>query len=448
MRYLNTLTFLAFVIIGAMPLKPLLAASINGQAVSVQGEPLPGVLVVAAHSATEFGGVARTDDAGRFVIEDLPFGAYSVVATKRGYGTQVLDYELQTDQNVPLVLRLARIAGLQEDDGSYPQPRNYTTVKVFYGTDRQSGSPSDYGPRRGTLAMGSCEVTIPRDHKMGELESRSIWRFEFRPDPEKHVTLLKVTPSSEDEFRSELRSTISASTSKSAFVFIHGYNVSFEDAARRTAQLAYDLGFDGAPIFFSWPSNGRIVDYLGDEDNAAWAVPHLAQFLTLIAQQSGANTVHLIAHSMGNRVLASSLADMADKIAANGAPKFEQIALVAPDIDAQIFRRDIVPRLVPTGQRVTLYASTKDNALLLAKKIRAGYPRAGDLNDGPFVMNGVDTIDVSAIDTSLLGHSYYADNETIIADLFYLIREGLEPSRRARLRAKMFGAQRYWQFVR
>jgi esterase/lipase superfamily enzyme len=36
---------------------------------------------------------------------------------------------------------------------------------------------------------------------------------------------------------------------KDAFVFIHGYNVSFEDAARRTGQFAYDLKFVGAPIF-------------------------------------------------------------------------------------------------------------------------------------------------------------------------------------------------------
>ena len=26
-------------------------------------------------------------------------------------------------------------------------------------------------------------------------------------------------------------------------VFVHGYNVGFEDAARRAAQLAYDLNF-------------------------------------------------------------------------------------------------------------------------------------------------------------------------------------------------------------
>jgi esterase/lipase superfamily enzyme len=40
---------------------------------------------------------------------------------------------------------------------------------------------------------------------------------------------------------------------KQAFVFVHGFNVSFENALRRTAQIAYDLNFDGAPFLFSWP---------------------------------------------------------------------------------------------------------------------------------------------------------------------------------------------------
>jgi esterase/lipase superfamily enzyme len=40
------------------------------------------------------------------------------------------------------------------------------------------------------------------------------------------------------------------------FYNVHGYNVSFDDAALRTAQLAYDLTFDCPAAFFSWPSKG------------------------------------------------------------------------------------------------------------------------------------------------------------------------------------------------
>jgi Alpha/beta hydrolase of unknown function (DUF900) len=34
---------------------------------------------------------------------------------------------------------------------------------------------------------------------------------------------------------------VAASPSRDAFIFVHGYNVSFPDAARRTAQIAFDL---------------------------------------------------------------------------------------------------------------------------------------------------------------------------------------------------------------
>ena len=47
---------------------------------------------------------------------------------------------------------------------------------------------------------------------------------------------------------------------KQVFVFVHGFNVSFENALRRTAQIAYDLNFDGAPFLFSWPSGDGMLE--------------------------------------------------------------------------------------------------------------------------------------------------------------------------------------------
>jgi esterase/lipase superfamily enzyme len=65
---------------------------------------------------------------------------------------------------------------------------------------------------------------------------------------------------------------VNKSGKKSAFIFVHGYNVTFEDAARRTAQMSYDLSFDGAPVFYSWPSQGSLGDYLKDGSCAKFPV--------------------------------------------------------------------------------------------------------------------------------------------------------------------------------
>lgn len=155
-----------------------------------------------------------------------------------------------------------------------PAERNYAVVKVFFATDRgRTGSDElahVYGTTRGELSYGTCKESIPRDHRMGELEAPSIWRLQFRKDPEKHVVLLDVSTRKRARYFQDLASRIAASARKQAFIFVHGYNVSFEDAARRTAQIAYDLGFDGAPMFYSWPSAGKALGYPSDEDNVDW----------------------------------------------------------------------------------------------------------------------------------------------------------------------------------
>ena len=164
-----------------------------------------------------------------------------------------------------------------------------------------------YGPLRGEFVLGTCSVSIPKDHQVGRLEAPSILRFEFRPNPDRHVVLLDVRSQDADEFYRDLRACVGRSPRKEAFVFVHGYNVAFDDAVRRTAQIAYDLKFEGAPIFYSWPSQGQAcrVHRRRDErrmDRAApEAIPHR------LAEQSGAEQVHLIAHSMGNRALTTAL---------------------------------------------------------------------------------------------------------------------------------------------
>jgi len=63
------------------------------------------------------------------------------------------------------------------------------------------------------------------------------------------------------------------------------------------------------------------------------------------------------------------------------------------------------------------------------------------------ILPGIDTIDVSNVDTDLLGHSYYGDNRSVLSDLFNLIRLGAPPELRFGLRPEMHGSARYWIFA-
>lgn len=304
-----------------------------------------------------------------------------------------------------------------------------------------------YGDGRGTLDFGSCDVSIPKQHVAGELESPSMLRLEFREDPLKHVVLLKVEPEPADEFYANLRDRVAKSKENSALVFIHGYNVTFEDAARRTAQIAYDLKFGGVPIFYSWPSQGKLLDYAVDETNAVWTVAHLRQFLADVARQSGAKQIHLIAHSMGNRALTGALRDLASQRTDAAPPQFDQVLLTAPDIDADVFKNDIAPAITKTAERVTLYASSNDAALLLSKKLH-GYPRAGEAGRDIVIVPGMDTVDVTAVDTSLLGHSYYGDSGSVLSDFVEVLQDAKPADERKWLRPEYLGASKYWVFQR
>ena len=188
----------------------------------------------------------------------------------------------------------------------------------------------------GELYYGRCEVSIPKIHKIGKLETPSILRLEFCPNPKKHIILAKTHSLPENIFFELLRSSVAKSAAKDAFVFVHGYNVSFEDAARRTGQIAYDLDFVGAPISYSWPSNGNTADYLKDETNITWSTPHFERFLALLAQKSGAERIHIIAHSMGNRAVCDALKALSYD--STSQLKFNHLVLAAPDIDADTFK--------------------------------------------------------------------------------------------------------------
>jgi esterase/lipase superfamily enzyme len=237
---------------------------------------------------------------------------------------------------------------------------------------------------------------------------------------------------------------VGQSTEKEALVFVHGFNTDFESAARRTAQIAYDLGFEGAAVLYSWPSQGKIglVDYNKDSRNAELSVPRFNEFLSRLASQTGVRRIHVIAHSMGNRVAVHALA--ASRPA--NSPRIQQLALLAPDIDAQEFRRLSIA-LKSSADHVTLYASSRDEALKVSESL-AGYPRAGEGAPNIVVIPGIDTVDASAVDTSILGllHSYFADNQTILSDLFYLIRGNL-PTNRVRLQMRQTASGNYWAFV-
>lgn len=322
-------------------------------------------------------------------------------------------------------------------------------VRIFYATDRKRdeliASAVYLGDRceSETLELGTCDIAIPKNHQVGKLEIEKWWSFAFH-GKDSFFELLDTSPSENEAlFYAQLKACAANSAENDIFVFIHGFNVSFEKGALQTAQLAYDLGFKGAPILYSWPAGGNVINYGGDAESVNWSMPHLKAFLKDIKRRAGVGRINLIAHSMGNRAMARCLKEMS----AEGMDEdfgLRQIIMAAPDIDLREFLQ-IAEQINGTAERITLYASAKDKALILSKTLHSGYSRAGEAGENMVLVDGIDTIDASNVDTSFLKHSYFSE-KTVVSDICDLIPQGLAPALRNGLRAKRNAKREYWEF--
>ena len=317
----------------------------------------------------------------------------------------------------------------------------YAAVRLLYATDRRpTGATAPglaYGvDRNREVSYGRCDVSIPKGHGRGRLESPVLG---LSPNPEEHVAILGVPPAIEgDAFVQTLREQVQKSPRREVFVFVHGYYTSFSDSVRLTAQIAHDADFDGVAIAYSWPSEAWLVGYLIDGVNAEWTVPHLTEFLRLLTSESGAEHIHIMAHSMGTRALVTAIRELARDRPADAPPLFDRVVLCAADIDVEIFERDYAPHVAASAQCVTIYVSTADWALGGSQRAHK-YGRLGltgpTESDAAWI-GKVDVIDATAVDKGVVGHVYYSRSPTVLKDLAGVLRgetpeqRGLRPSGR------------------
>ncbi len=319
-----------------------------------------------------------------------------------------------------------------DDSASVAADEGYSLVKIYYATNRlrtEATRPSDvYGASRGPLDYGTAMVSVPKIHRPGALEAPSIFSFDVVEDPQRHLILKTVTPSDQQTVFSEMRSQLAGSGSDEAFVFVHGFNVTFADAARRTAQIAHDMSFDGLPILYSWPSQGNMLGYLADGAVVQLSGRLLSEFLEQVVADSGARRIHLVAHSMGNRALTEALELFALRHKGEP-PAFDQVLFTAPDLDAGLFA-NMVETIRPAVTRMTLYTSKNDWALRVSNQLNGGAPRAGEGADGVLMPRVVDSIDMSVLGEDMLAHSYFADDTSALTDILSLFWRDAPPQRR------------------
>lgn len=324
--------------------------------------------------------------------------------------------------------------------------KNHISYPVLYGTNRKADRDEDgtlffNHERDNKLNLGQCHISIPKTHKLADIEKKSWWNPFGGDNPDKYFTLLDNTQIDQAPFLKLVSERIGESDEKDVLLFIHGFNVEYMEAMFRTAQLGYDLNFGGAVTAFTWPSNGTGSGYIIDTDSARLSGTYLKHYIRLILEQNKPQKLHILAHSMGNVVLAEALSQLTNEGSFPN-PAIQQIVLAAPDLDKDIFLTQILP-VIKDKSRFTLYASDGDYALKLSRTIRKGLSnRLGEGGDRLVITEGVDSIDASDTDGDMIGHSYFGESPAVVKDILNVFK-GVLPSKRS-LKSRKKDGQTYW----
>lgn len=320
-------------------------------------------------------------------------------------------------------------------------------VPVYYGTDRivdDVDDPGDYyGAEHAAPSYGVATVALST-RKQGNTEFADWTRWAPRPDARNRNELLRVEPLELSAYRQRLGND-ARSNERAIVVYIHGYARKFEEVAINAAILAYELNIDGVPAMFSWPSSGNPLSYGKDVEKMQRSTATLRAFLDELASTEGADTVHVLAHSLGNRGVLESLAAIAAN--AQQAWKFGEIVLISPDVEVRDFEREYLPVLAGVDSRITLYTSEDDIPLRASNWVNRT-ERLGDASNGVFVDERVETIVVSDVDGLFEGHISHLDVAEVQADMALVINEGRTPEDRPGLATVNTMDGRYWRAIK
>ncbi|MHC4712864.1 MAG: alpha/beta hydrolase [Planctomycetota bacterium] len=356
---------------------------------------------------------------------------------------------------------------------SVPGELRGNVVDVLYVTDRmpvlEEGKPLAYDHRRSrSVAFGSCLVEIDGDLSWEELVRQSLLkkrtarldleiagmsetgRFPATPLPSAKDNAVMPAPAAlaeqekvKEDFQAEVARRLALTPRKEAFVFVHGYHNTLEDAAFVMAELWHFLGREGVPIIYSWPAGrkGLLRGYNYDRESGEFTIYHFKQFLRALAATPGLKSISIVAHSRGTDVAASGFRELYIEARASGekgiaALKVKNLLLIASDLDVQVAgQRFGAEGMVAGTGRLTLYVSENDKAIGISSWLfdsvrRLGQLRAKDIPKERLENLGrvkqLQVVDVRSPRRGL-GHSYFRLDPSASSDLVLLLRYHRDP---------------------
>ncbi len=258
----------------------------------------------------------------------------------------------------------------------------------------------------GEMRFGGYSVAIPPNHEVGQIE-RPRFR-KAKPKPDKHILVADGAPyENEAQFRAEFAESVRSKANKDVAIFVHGYNTLYAESLFVSARMVHDTDFDGTMLLFSWPSRGKVLEYVYDRDSMFISRDALARTIQLAAE-SGAEQIYLVAHSMGCMLTMETLRQAKLSGDATFGGKLEHVMLASPDISIDVFKSQI--RVLDGEPDISVLVSRDDKALAASQRLAGNVQRVGNFAEDhqQLASLGVVVIDLTELEGDALGHSKFA----------------------------------------
>ncbi|SEB09127.1 alpha/beta hydrolase [Variovorax sp. YR216] len=355
-----------------------------------------------------------------------------------------------------------------------------TEVPVFYATNRvaliEHPDPIHTIVPSDDLRMGIAHVRVGDE----TLDWETLHRLSTSTDPDErpivHLDRLEQMAklrASEDvknspdakAFFAMVNQALAASPNSELLIYVHGSNNTVPRAAAQAAQFRHFTGRRMVVLVFMWPSAGSILRYLTDVSNAEASVPPFARMVELLAENTSASKIDVLAYSAGAQVLSPALVRLGTPRPGETREQLQkrlrlgQIYFTAPDIDTRRFVNEL-GGYIDVIERVSIAANLNDSVLrfaaIVGRASRAGRPDVTELDEEQtrflvdasrklrFDLIRVDPKDIPNLPET--SHAFWYDDPWVSGDMLAQFVLNAPPTRRGLDEQLTPGGARYWRF--
>jgi esterase/lipase superfamily enzyme len=362
--------------------------------------------------------------------------------SEAGYDPFPQEAPLTSLPDFEVVYATLRDPAIEDDGERFYANRRGNLLRV--GTARVQAGDEDFTweqARRVSLLKnrpGSYPLKVTSVEELGVVAS-SI----FAP-PEVRAT----EPDARAAFARLVDERLERSRAKDVYVYVHGYKVVFENPVLVASELWHFLGYEGVMVAFSWPATPSKLAYFSDLETAAMSARGLRRLLSVLAQDTQVERIHVLGYSAGTRLVAEALNQVAllhrgdEPQQVFARRKLGQVLLVGSDIDRQTMGAYIEDGLLGAVEHLTVYVSRSDKALGLSRWVMGGRERLGQsFGEGAMSeeaesflrsttgLTVVDVTDAEDFDAGN-GHSYFRRSPWVASDVLLTLGHGLGPDER------------------